>query len=190
MFVALEGPKHSGKTAVAQRIAELQPSWLITKEPTDDFDFSNEDRLSGRKLGEQLLADRRRHIAEVIEPALDRGQVVVCVRYILSGLVFQSLDGIPMDEVWSAHIGLVVPTLNVVLLADTAALVERASIRGRTTRIESQSDKDVETMRYVDGTAALTEAGCRAEFLFNGSGIDLDRTARRVIELVNTEPGR
>jgi dTMP kinase len=101
-FITLEGPDGSGKTSQADRLAvELRRRGhdvVLAREP------------GGTRLGERIreilvapsgplidpIADallfsaaRAQHVAEVIRPALARGQVVICARYADSTLAYQ-----------------------------------------------------------------------------------------------------
>jgi dTMP kinase len=101
-FITLEGPDGSGKTSHATRLAdalrERGMDVLLTREP------------GGTQLGERLReilnspsgppidprADallfssaRAQHVVEVIRPALEGGQHVVCARYADSTLAYQ-----------------------------------------------------------------------------------------------------
>jgi dTMP kinase len=101
-FVVLEGPDGAGKSVQATRLAErlrsIGHAVTLTREP------------GGTRLGEQVrailldpsdvtrgpLADallfsaaRAQLLAEVIRPALERGETVVCDRYATSTLAYQ-----------------------------------------------------------------------------------------------------
>jgi len=101
-FVTLEGPEGSGKTVIAKRLAAALEargtSVLLTREPGGT-------RL-GERLREVLLSDaesqispradallfnaaRAQLVGEVIGPALDAGQVVICARFADSTLAYQ-----------------------------------------------------------------------------------------------------
>src|SRR5215472_9330563 len=99
-FVAIEGPKGVGKTALCTALAtslglEDHDRVLITKEPTPAFDLANEQILRGIDLATAIAADRQAHVATVITPALAEGKMVICDRYILSSYVFHTIDGVP-----------------------------------------------------------------------------------------------
>ncbi|HVR39011.1 MAG TPA: dTMP kinase [Thermoanaerobaculia bacterium] len=100
-FITFEGIEGSGKTTQQQRVAE----WLrahdrtvvVTKEPggTPLADRIRAILLDSASvidpIAEVLLfaASRRQHTTEVIEPALTRGEVVLCDRYADSTLAYQ-----------------------------------------------------------------------------------------------------
>lgn len=99
LFVTLEGGEGTGKTTQAEALRSLlQERGLrvtVTREP------------QGTELGRRLwrhivkgglspqaelflfLAARAQHVAEVIRPALERGEVVICDRYGDSTLAYQ-----------------------------------------------------------------------------------------------------
>lgn len=103
-FVTLEGPEGSGKTTAARHLV----SWLrerglrtvLTKEP-GGTPLGEEVRrlvLHMRGMSDDLdpradallyAAGRAQHVARVIRPALERGEWVVCARYIDSSLAYQ-----------------------------------------------------------------------------------------------------
>ncbi|MGD0765122.1 MAG: dTMP kinase [Dehalococcoidia bacterium] len=98
-FISFEGGEGAGKTTQAQllqkRLERLGRRVRVTREP------------GGTSLGEKLreiifhpglepetellliLADRAQHVAEVIRPALERGETVVCDRYSDSTVAYQ-----------------------------------------------------------------------------------------------------
>ena len=103
-FVTLEGPEGSGKTTAARHLAE----WLrgrgvatvLTHEPggTPLGDEVRRIVLHMRGMSDDLdpradallyAAGRAQHVARVIRPALERGEWVVCARYIDSSLAYQ-----------------------------------------------------------------------------------------------------
>lgn len=116
--MTLEGPEGAGKTVIAKRlVAALERRGrvvLSTREP------------GGTRLGERLRAILLEHgvdggapidpradallfnaaraqlVAEVIRPALDRGEVVLCARFADSTLAYQGYGaGLPIAELRS-----------------------------------------------------------------------------------------
>jgi dTMP kinase len=105
LFVTLEGGEGAGKSTLAAALAK----WLraqgfdtvLTQEPTGTplgldiwtiFQRSRPDhRQQVTPMAELLLmeAARAQHVQEVIRPALDRGDVVVCDRYADSTVAYQ-----------------------------------------------------------------------------------------------------
>jgi dTMP kinase len=131
-FVVLEGPEGSGKSTQARLLAEAIRAAgydpLVTREP------------GGTAIGEQvrrilldpencamlaeteallIAAARAQHVAEVIRPALESGQVVVCDRYVDSTLAYQGGGrGLPRAALEGVQVfatGGLVPDLRVLL---------------------------------------------------------------------------
>ncbi len=104
-FIVLEGIDGSGKTEQTRRLSE----WLrarghrvvSTREPTDGA-FGRRYRAWARGEIEAtpdevlgfFLEDRREHVKALIRPALERGEIVVCDRYVASTLAYQAAQGI------------------------------------------------------------------------------------------------
>ena len=115
LFITLEGPEGAGKTVLANRVvAELERrgrAVVSTREP------------GGTRLGERIRAILLEHgvnggapldaradallfnaaraqlVVEVIRPALDRGEIVLCARFADSTLAYQGYGaGLPIPE--------------------------------------------------------------------------------------------
>jgi dTMP kinase len=150
-FIVLEGGEAAGKSTQAALLAEHLGA-LLTREP------------GGTVIGESLrqllldpgipapvpraeallmLAARAQHVAEVIEPALQRGKDVVCDRFSGSTLAYQGYGrGLDVTELagldrWAAAGR--VP--DVVVLLDVPAQVARARRAGALDRFEGEDDE-------------------------------------------------
>jgi dTMP kinase len=101
MFITFEGSEGSGKTTQQQRLAaHLRAAGrtiVTTKEPGGT---PLADRIRGILLDSASVIDpiaevflfaasRRQHTTEIIEPALRRGEIVLCDRYADSTLAYQ-----------------------------------------------------------------------------------------------------
>lgn len=102
MFVTFEGVEGAGKSTIAALVAEklaamgIEP--VLTREPGDNslgrrlrpilLDARNTGLSSLAEL-HLFLADRAQHLEEVINPALEAGQIVLCDRFSDSTLVYQ-----------------------------------------------------------------------------------------------------
>ena len=97
LYIALEGLEGCGKSTHAKRLG-VHLNAVITREPGGTrigallrailADPENVD-LDRRTEALLMAADRAQHMAEVIKPALDRGQHVVSDRSIYSTLAYQ-----------------------------------------------------------------------------------------------------
>ncbi|MEO8192272.1 MAG: dTMP kinase [Gemmatimonadales bacterium] len=92
-----------------------------------------------------FMASRAQLVRDEIDPALDRGVVVLMDRFFLSTYAYQ-IDGrgLPEQEIRSANdlaTGGLVPNLNIVLEIPAADGLERASARGGHDRIEQSGEE-------------------------------------------------
>ncbi|GAB0105201.1 dTMP kinase [Nocardia sp. JMUB6875] len=95
MLISIVGFDGSGKTTQLEAVAEVLRARgrevVVTKQPTDWYRELGEVRTfhdaggssaTARVLALLAAADRLRHIHEVVNPALRRGAVVLCDRYV------------------------------------------------------------------------------------------------------------
>ncbi|MGI6377685.1 MAG: dTMP kinase [Bacilli bacterium] len=118
MFITLEGPEGSGKTTIAKRIIEVLEKQdypvIYTREPGGSVIAEQIRKIILRKknvamdpLTEALLfaASRRQHLVEKILPALKRGKIVICDRFIDSSLAYQGYArAIGIDKVMDINL--------------------------------------------------------------------------------------
>ena len=103
MFISMEGLDGSGLSTQACLLNDYflkkGKSSILTKEPTNGLigglvkaALKHEWNTSNLTLQNLLVADRAHHLATEIEPALKKGTIVICDRYVLSTLVYGALD--------------------------------------------------------------------------------------------------
>lgn len=117
MFITVEGGDGSGKTTLIRslsgRIEASGREVMITREPGGIpiaeairaviLDRSNTD-MDARTEALLYAAARRQHLAQKIVPALQRGAVVVCDRFVDSSLAYQGhARGLGLDAVWEIN---------------------------------------------------------------------------------------
>ncbi|CAH0347556.1 dTMP kinase [Bacillus sp. CECT 9360] len=130
LFITMEGPEGAGKTTILQMLGEslkgLGYNILLTREP-GGISISEQIRevilnkentkMDGRTEALLYAAARRQHMVEIINPALERGKIVLCDRFIDSSLAYQGYArGLGMDEVYAINqfaIGGVMPDITV-----------------------------------------------------------------------------
>jgi dTMP kinase len=101
-FIVLEGPDGSGKSLQARLLAERlrhrgltvtnsrEPGGTVMGEQVRQIVNDPAPTLRGPKADVMLYtAARAQHVDEVIEPALQRGEVVICDRYYTSTMAYQ-----------------------------------------------------------------------------------------------------
>jgi dTMP kinase len=162
-FVAVEGPKGVGKTALCAALAARlraheRHQVVITKEPTPAFDLRNEQNLRGIDLAKAIAADRQAHVAAVIAPVLAAGRPVICDRYILSSYVFHANDGVEASTITELNRSFPLPSLNLLLEANAEEVHSRRTLRGTVTRLQ-ETDSAYECAQYIRYAKLMESSG-------------------------------
>lgn len=160
MFLTFEGVDWSGKSTQAELLAgwlrEQGRTVLSTREPggTPVGEAVRDVVLHGDEMtpwAEAALyaAARAEHVERALRPALDRGEDVVCDRYIESSVAYQGgARGLGVERVLELNLMVtrgLVPDRTFLVLLDPAEARRRGA--GRPDRIEQEGD---EFMRLVD----------------------------------------
>ena len=176
LFITFEGGDGSGKSTQAQQLAD----WLVqrgetivrTREPggTDvghevrELVLHHRGEIAPRAEALLYAADRAHHVATVVRPALERGDIVIQDRYIDSSIAYQGAGRtLDADEVrdlslWATdHL---LPDLTVLLDIDEAIARTRLdAARTRYDRLEAEAAEFHARVRaaYLELAAAEPE---------------------------------
>ncbi len=159
LFITLEGLDGSGKTTQIRRLAGWLKSRLngedpvLTRQPggTETGDRiralvldSRSSQLAPMTEMALMFADRAQAIAEVIQPALEQGRIVVCDRFTDSTEAYQGggrqLGSEPVLALHRLLCGNLQPDLTLLLLPSLEVSLERA--RRRNKRVFEQEGAD------------------------------------------------
>ncbi len=158
LFVAFEGGDGSGKSTQLSLLREhlegLGLPVVVTREPGGTaigervrailLDPSS-SALTDRAEALLYAAARAQHVAEVIEPALAAGKVVLCDRFIDSSIVYQGagrdLGEARVEELNLWATGQVVADLIVLLDVGVEEGLRRAGAAGELDRLETAGDE-------------------------------------------------
>ena len=173
-FITLEGPEGAGKTVIAGRLAAALEARgtavLVTREPggtalgeqVRDLLLAKDGGHIGPRADALLFnAARAQLVAEVIGPALEAGEVVLCARYTDSTLAYQGYGaGVALDDLRALAAiatGGLEPDLTILLdVAPEVGLGRKAD--GERTRFEAAFDLDFHR-RVRAGFLDLAAAG-------------------------------
>ncbi len=190
LFIVLEGPDGSGKSLQARLLAErLRERGLAVTHSREP---------GGTELGEQVrhivndpgptprgpkadvmlyTAARAQHVDEVIEPALQRGEIVVCDRYYTSTMAYQGYgSGMDRDlllRIQSWATGGLDPDLVVLLDVSPQVGLDRraAGSADELTRWEDESRFDLAFhTRVREGYLEMAAADPERWIVLDGSG--------------------
>lgn len=190
IFITLEGIEGVGKSTAVQFVAEHLKSQgktvLATREPGGTpvaeairqvllQTYSDEVLLSETELM-LMFAGRKQHLANVIAPALQRGEYVVCDRFTDASYAYQgggrgmSMDAIAWFETWVQK--QLRPNITILLDAPVELALTRAKKRSAPDRFEQETKAFFERVRecylqrakaeperfqIVDATLSLTQ---------------------------------
>ena len=203
-FIVLEGPDGSGKSLQARLLAERlrdrglavthsrEPGGTELGEQVRHLVNDPGPTLRGPKADVMLYtAARAQHVDEVIEPALERGEIVVCDRYYTSTMAYQGY-GSGVDRDLLARIaewvtGGLEPDL--VLLLDVPSetgLARRArGSRAEMTRWEDESRHDLAFHQRVRDGYLEMAAGDPSRWVVVDGAADPDAVAAEIGRIVD-----
>ena len=197
-FLVLDGPDGSGKSTQALRlVAALRARGVPTLHLRDPGSTPLAEGVRRLLLDpatgeltaatEVLLfsACRAELVARQIQPALARGETVVCERFVSSTLVYQGLGRqVPQDWIRALHeraVGGLHPDRVVLLDVDAATARSRCQERQRRDRFEERGVAFQELVRA--GFRALADAEPERHRLVDARG-SLDQVAAQVLAAV------
>lgn len=140
MFIVLEGIDGTGKSTqvslLAEALRELGREVITSKEPTDGphgtrlRQSAALGRLSPQEELDLFHRDRREHIQNLIQPALDRGAVVILDRYYFSTMAYQGIRGFDPAEIRRINEEFApIPDLVFILELDLETALSRIGVR-------------------------------------------------------------
>lgn len=199
IFITFEGPDGAGKTTQLSLLAEYlrRRSYTVrcTREPGGTalgdkirnllLDTAN-DGMSARTEALLYTAARAQHVAELIIPALSRGEVVLSDRYADSTIVYQGVARqLKRDELVAinrfATSGLV-PHLTILLDGEISMLGGRRADRGVPDRIEQESITFHEKVRQGFRELAAAEAERIKIVAADGSVDEIHQSVIKIVE--------
>lgn len=156
LFITFDGPNGVGKSTLIECIRiELEKQSInvcVTKEPTNSalglFTREISETIDGESLTCLVAADRYYHLQREIIPSLQRGDIVISDRYILSSLILQGMDGVDDNFILAVNDKAILPDIQVALIADSNIIQARLSEREKLTRFE-QGQRTCEEIEFM-----------------------------------------
>jgi dTMP kinase len=196
IFITMEGPEGAGKTTalhmVGEALTNIGYEVVITREP-GGIPISEQIRevilnkentaMDGRTEALLYAAARRQHLVEKVVPALERGAIVLCDRFIDSSLAYQGYArGLGIEEVYSINqfaIDGVMPELTVYFDIDPAEGLKRVY----SNQAREVNRLDLETLAFHekvrDGYRLVMEKWRNRFFV-----VDASKSVEEVVETV------
>ncbi|MFI6481429.1 dTMP kinase [Nonomuraea sp. NPDC050663] len=208
LLISVVGFDGSGKTTQIERLGDhfrAQGREVVeTRQPTDWYRELSEVQVfhdqggsaeTAHVLALLSAADRRRHVMEVVDPALARGAVVLCDRYVYATFGVFVHRGVDLDFLITINEGVPRPDHAFYLRLPAEDLVQRLRVRDgdrlkheekTTARIESITgtyERLGDELTVIDGTmgrdevtkAMIDHMGRDAEATSDPAGSDAER---------------
>ena len=190
LFITFEGPDGCGKTSIINLIKEYykdnekikftrEPGGTKISEKIREIILSNDNaNMSPRTEALLYAASRAQHIDELIKPNLEKGNIVVSDRFVLSSLAYQGggreLGVEDVRKINDFAINGVNPDMIIFFYVDPLTTLKRKSLNENADRLELSGDdfhsivydtymelleemKDDEVLRKVDATKSMEE---------------------------------
>jgi dTMP kinase len=167
MFITFEANEGSGKTTQARLLHDALKKKghdvILTREPGGSplaeelrqmVLTGDADRMDVETELLIFTAARRDHVKRMVQPALERGQIVICDRYLGSTFALQGAAGVDLAHIQLLHDNFVklMPDLTVFIDIDVDESLERAIVRmgGDAAAEDRMESKGMDFHRTVD----------------------------------------
>ncbi len=161
VLVNLEGIDGCGKSTQSKLLLEKLEGEgekvIILKEPTKRphgqklWDVLHGKRkATNEEILELFVMDRKQHVEEKIQPALDDGTVILMDRYYYSSMAYQVAGGINVEEIREKHA--FAPKPDIVLIFDLPVSIALERVKGHSDADEFEKEEHLEKVReaYLD----------------------------------------
>ncbi len=174
LFITLEGPEGAGKSTNRDYLAELLGSGgrevVLTREPGGTPLAERIREILLAPAAEPMAVDtelllmfaaRAQHLAQVVRPALARGALVLCDRFVDATYAYQGGGrGVPVERIATLEafvLGDLEPDLTLVFDLPVEIGLARAARRGALDRFEREQRAFFEAVRqtYLDRAQAV-----------------------------------
>jgi len=156
VLINLEGIDGCGKSTqtklLQKKLEELGENTVILKEPTNGphgqklWDVLHGKRkATNKEILDFFILDRKQHINEKIQPALDDGTIVLMDRYYYSSMAYQVAGGLDVEYVRNKHN--FAPDPDIVLIFDLPVSTALERVRGHSEADEFEKEEHLEKVR-------------------------------------------
>lgn len=179
LFIAFDGPNGVGKSTLIDhaqiKLREYGINACITKEPTDtllgNFTRQIAETLESESLACLVAADRYQHLKDEMVPELEKGQVVITDRYVLSSLILQRMDNVDLDFVLALNKNILLPDIQFVVTASQDIIQSRLGERNKLTRFEQEKRTSEELFFLKKGKEILENLGVKTIIIENSESL-------------------
>ncbi|THB79769.1 MAG: dTMP kinase [Desulfobulbaceae bacterium] len=139
LFIVFEGIDGTGKSTQIKMLSDYLVQngheVLQTREPTDGpygrkirSYYTNREQITAQEELELFILDRMEHVRNEIIPALQRGIAVLCDRYYLSTVAYQTAAGLSTGEILEKHDFAPIPDLAFILEIEVKEAIRRITM--------------------------------------------------------------
>lgn len=193
-FIVLEGLDGSGQSTqvklLADFLAQREKQFLITKEPTPNSEFGKKirqallgnEKINSKELQKLFVQDRKWHLENEIFPALAKGWIVVCDRYLFSTLSYGIADGLSEKDLLAMNSKFLLPDILFFLDTPPQVCVERIEKRGEGKQLFEKLEK-LEKV-YVAYKDILVKFGTKTQvFILDGKQLP-EAIQQKIIKII------
>ena len=156
MLINLEGIDGCGKSTqtklLQKKLEELGENTVILKEPTNGphgqklWDVLHGKRkATNEEILEFFILDRKQHVNEKVQPALDDSTIVLMDRYYYSSMAYQVAGGLDVEDIRNKHN--FAPDPDIVLIFDLPVSTALERVRGHSEADEFEKEEHLEKVR-------------------------------------------